>query len=79
LAERHRGELVVVVCHGGIIEQALKLVYRSDAAARLRLRTENCSLTEIEYRDGIWHLLRYNDRAPLSAEGAARYVPYTRL
>ena len=66
LAERHPGELVVVVAHGGVIEQALKLVYGAAASTRLRLRTENCSMTEIEYRDARWHLLRYNDRAPLA-------------
>lgn len=66
-ATRHEGELAVVVCHGGIIESAMKLVYGVSAGARLRLRTENCSMTEVEVRDGVWHLLRYNDRAPLPA------------
>ncbi len=65
LALEHDGELVVAVIHGGVIEQALKLVYGSPVDARLRLRTENCSMTEVEFRDGTWHLLRYNDRAPL--------------
>jgi probable phosphoglycerate mutase len=66
LAQRHPGELVVVVAHGGVIEQALKLVNESAPGARLRLRTENCSMTEVEFRDERWHLLRYNDRAPLT-------------
>jgi probable phosphoglycerate mutase len=65
LAADHPGELVVAVIHGGVIEQALKLVYGAPVEARLRLRTENCSMTEVEYRDGRWHLLRYNDRAPV--------------
>ena len=42
LAERHEGQLVVVVAHGGVIEQALKLVFGSRPGDRLRLRTENC-------------------------------------
>jgi 2,3-bisphosphoglycerate-dependent phosphoglycerate mutase len=67
LTARHEGELVVVVAHGGVVEQLLKLVYGRDAGARLRLRTENCSMTEAEFRKGAWHLLRYNDRAPLAA------------
>ncbi len=66
LVARHPGELVVVVCHGGVIEQALKLVYSSEPSARLRLRTQNCSMTEVEFRSGAWHLLRYNDLAPLA-------------
>ena len=36
-------------------------------AARLRLRTVHCSLTEIEIDQGQAHLLRYNDRAPRAA------------
>jgi probable phosphoglycerate mutase len=71
LAERHAGELAVIVCHGGVVEQALKLVQDAGAGARLRLRTENCSMTEVEHRDGRWYLLRYNDRAPLPRELSA--------
>jgi broad specificity phosphatase PhoE len=66
LVERHPGELVVVVCHGGFIEQALKICYGKDGSERLRPRTENCSMTEIEFRDGWKRLLRYNDLAPLA-------------
>lgn len=68
LAERHPGKLVVVVAHGGVIEQAMKMAFACEPAARLRLRTENCSLTEVEFRDSRWHLLRYNDRAPLAPQ-----------
>lgn len=70
LAEQHAGQLVVAVVHGGIVEQAVKLVYGAPIDARLRLRTENCSMTEVEFRKGRWHLLRYNDRAPLPAVSA---------
>ena len=66
LIDRHPGELVVVVCHGGFIEQALKICYDKDGSERLRPRTENCSMTEIEFRDGWKRLLRYNDLAPLA-------------
>lgn len=66
LVVRHESQLVVVVCHGGVIEQALKLVFGRSSEARLRLRTQNCSMTEVEFRDDSWHLLRYNDVAPLA-------------
>jgi probable phosphoglycerate mutase len=79
LADRHEGQLCVVVAHGGVIEQALKLVDKAPAAKRLRLRTENASMTELEHRRDEWHLLRYNDRAPLDADVAARYVSYVEL
>jgi probable phosphoglycerate mutase len=64
LSERHREGLVVLFVHGGVIEQALKLAMGAPAHARLRLRTEHCSLTEIEIDRGQVRLLRYNDRAP---------------
>jgi probable phosphoglycerate mutase len=79
LAGTHRGEQVVVVAHGGVVEQALKLVFDEEPGARLRLRTENCSMTELEHRDGRWHLLRYNDRAPLDTETAAVFTSYVEL
>jgi broad specificity phosphatase PhoE len=68
VAETHQGEQVVLVVHGGVIEQAMKMVQSSAAGVRLRLRTENCSMTEIEFDDRGLRLLRYNDRAPLAAE-----------
>jgi probable phosphoglycerate mutase len=65
---RHPEELVVVVCHGGVIEQAMKIYQGVGPEVRLRPRIENCSMTEIEFREGWRRLLRYNDRAPLPAE-----------
>lgn len=64
LSERHPEGLVLLFVHGGVIEQALKLAMGAPAHARLRLRTEHCSLTEIEIDRGEVRLLRYNDRAP---------------
>ncbi len=68
IADRHRGELVVLVVHGGVIEQLMKVVLGSSGSARLGLRTEHCSMTEVEF-DGVRRrLLRYNDRVPLVEE-----------
>jgi len=64
----HPKELVVIVCHGGVIEQAMKIYQGVGPEVRLRPRIENCSMTEIEFRDEWRRLLRYNDRAPLPAE-----------
>ncbi len=66
LVERHPGELVVAVVHGGVIENAMKGVLAAHPADRLRLVTAHCSMTEIEYEEGERRLLRYNDRAPLA-------------
>ena len=68
IVERHPGERVVLVVHGGVIEQAMKLLADEAPAVRLRLRTEHCSMTEIEFDGARRRLLRYNDVAPLSAE-----------
>lgn len=68
IVERHPGERVIMVVHGGFIEQAMKILERKDPMVRLKLRTEHCSLTEIEFDGETRGLLRYNDRAPLAAE-----------
>ena len=68
IVQRHAGERVILVVHGGVIEQAMKIVERKDPMLRLGLRTEHCSLTEIEFDGERRRLLRYNDRAPLAAE-----------
>lgn len=66
IAARHAGQLVVLVVHGGVIEQAMKIMRGSARGDRLKLRTEHCSMTEIEVLDVGQRLLRYNDRAPLA-------------
>jgi probable phosphoglycerate mutase len=68
IVARHAGERVVLVVHGGVIEQAMKILLASTPTSRLHLVTRHCSMTEIEFDDGRMRLLRYNDLAPLSAE-----------
>ena len=68
LVARHPREQVVLVSHGGFIEQAMKIQQGVGPEVRLRPRIENCSMTEIEFREDWRRLLRYNDRAPLPAE-----------
>lgn len=61
IAERHPGERVAVVCHGGVIEQMVKFALGLDPARRLGQRIEHCSVTEVEYGPARTRLLRYND------------------
>jgi 2,3-bisphosphoglycerate-dependent phosphoglycerate mutase len=68
LVARHPHQLVVLVSHGGFIEQAMKIQQGVGPQVRLRPRIENCAMTEIEFREDWRRLLRYNDRAPLPAE-----------
>ncbi len=67
LVARHRNELVVMVVHGGFIEQAMKHYQGLSGDVRLRPRIENCSMTEIEYgfEGNRSRLLRYNDLSPI--------------
>ncbi len=67
LSETHPQGRVLLFVHGGVVEQAMKMAMGAAPAARLRLRTVHCSLTEIEIDQGQAHLLRYNDRAPRAA------------
>lgn len=68
LADRHRGQLVVVACHAGVIEASLLgllPVAGGRQGTRLQLRTQHASLTTWEIDDGRWRLLGYNDSAHL--------------
>lgn len=70
LAGKHRGERIVVATHAGVIEASvIAFLHRRDPALpmpRLRLRTEHASMTEWEFSDEGWRLLRYNDAAHLA-------------
>jgi probable phosphoglycerate mutase len=67
IAERHLGDLVVVFCHGGVVEASIECMLPVAAErGRLKLRTEHTSLTEWELGPGGWTLLRYNDAAHLA-------------
>ncbi len=66
VAERHRGQLVVVACHAGVVEASLlaKLpIVDGLAGARLQLRTQHASLTTWEVDGDRWKLIGYNDGA----------------
>jgi len=68
IAEAHRGELVVIVCHAGVIESTLlAFLPVAKERGRLGLPTEHTSLTEWERGEGRWRLVRYNDAAHVRA------------
>lgn len=67
LARRHRGQLVVAVCHGGVVEATmLRLGRMGEPSDRLGLPTRHTSLTEWERCGDRWRLVRYNDAAHLT-------------
>jgi broad specificity phosphatase PhoE len=75
LAAAHRGGLVVVACHAGVVEASLlaKLPVAGGLdGARLQLRTQHASMTTWEVEGDRWRLFTYNDtRSPVlvTAEG----------
>jgi len=68
VASVHPGETVVIACHAGVVE-ATMLKFLPSVTGRLKLRTSNTSITEWEFDDGAWRLVRYNDSAHLAELG----------
>lgn len=68
--ERRPGATVVVVCHGGVIDVAMRVFLRAPMAGDFELHTLNTSLTEaVRTETGRWRLVRYNDTAHLGGLG----------
>jgi probable phosphoglycerate mutase len=72
IVRAHRGESVVIVCHGGVISAASLafMEHGYDRVRPFRLDPENASITEWarpagEDRDAPWLLVRYNDAGHL--------------
>ena len=67
IAEDHRGETVVVACHGGIVEASLRAFFHVPLEPQWRGRIDNASITEwIVAEDAHhWTLVRFNDAAHL--------------
>jgi probable phosphoglycerate mutase len=71
LVRRHEGSSILVACHGGVVDVAMRHVFGLGLTARLDLWTRNCSVTELVHagREGEprrWRLVRYNDSAHLA-------------
>jgi 2,3-bisphosphoglycerate-dependent phosphoglycerate mutase len=73
VVQRHPGELVVVACHGGVIEATMvSLLPFGEQLRPMRLPTAYTSLTEWEKDDQDWTLVRYNDVAHLGGPDEAQ-------
>lgn len=73
LADRHDGGLVVVACHGGVIESSmLSFLPLATRNKPLGLPTAYTSLTEWEQSASGWRLVRYNDVAHLGGPYVAQ-------
>jgi len=66
LVRAHPGETIVVCCHGGVVNAAMRHALRAPSTGDFELFTTNTSITEmIAVRPGRWRLQRYNDAAHL--------------
>ena len=68
---QHVGETIMIVCHGGVIDVAIRQLLDLPRQGQFDLWTLNTSLTEFLVDDtgtsrGRWTLIRYNDHAHLA-------------
>lgn len=73
LARDHRGETVVVGCHGGVIEASMVTLAHLPLSRQWRTQIDNTSITEWllrpydDFQKGErWTLVRFNDHAHLA-------------
>ncbi len=66
-AAAHPGQLVVIVCHAGVIEATLLAFLPLDRArvGRGWIQTDHASMTEWRLAEDHWMLRRYNDVTPV--------------
>jgi probable phosphoglycerate mutase len=64
IIERHRGQIVLVICHGGVIDAAFDHIFNVGPWRRCETWTSNTSLTYFEYIEHpgreVWRLYYYN-------------------
>jgi probable phosphoglycerate mutase len=64
LADRHRGENVLVVCHGGVIDCVFDHIFNVGPWRRCEMWTNNTGVTHFEYVNHpdreVWRLHYYN-------------------
>lgn len=72
--ERNRGGVIVIACHGGVVDTVFRYLLGLPMTGGFELHTVNTSLTEfVQTRPGRWRLARYDDAAHL--EGLPKETP----
>ncbi len=75
IAHRHKGEAVVVVTHGGVLDIVHRLASGKGLEAARDFAIPNAALNWIEHTAGSWHLLAWADESHL--RGALDELPHT--
>ncbi len=64
---RYEAKTIVVACHGGVVDAALRQALRTAQLGVFEINTLNTSMTEMHLvKPGRWKLMRYNDHAHLA-------------
>lgn len=64
---RYEGKNIIVFCHGGVVDAALREVVKVPPIGIFDIWTANTSITEFQLvKPGRWRMLRYNDHAHLA-------------
>lgn len=67
LVDAHPGDIIVVSCHGGVVDAAFRALLRLPMTGGFELHTLNTAITEfVRTRADRWRLVRYNDSAHLA-------------
>jgi probable phosphoglycerate mutase len=67
IARQHAGKNIVVVCHGGVIDTAVRRFLQAPPTGLFEIYTVNTSITEFALAGANkWRMIRYNDAAHLA-------------
>jgi probable phosphoglycerate mutase len=66
LAEAHRGQTLLLVSHGGVLDVAYRLATGRDLVAPRDFTIPNAGLNWLDYRDCAWHVLAWGEQAHLA-------------
>jgi len=73
IADRHRGEAVVVVTHGLVLDSLYRSAHDLDHGAQRPVPLINASLNRFGYCGGAWRLELWGDISHLSADQVTAY------
>ncbi len=66
LAERHLGETIIIVCHGGVIDSLFRYVIGISIEGPRKYKIWNTGKNTFSYQDGVWRLLSFGDISHLT-------------
>jgi len=73
----YEGQTIVIACHGGVVDSALRFALKAPSMGVFQIHTLNTSITELELiKPNLWRLNRYNDTAHLAGLPASTKPPY---